>query len=509
LFDETNVVDWGRLGRRAPGDLINSVTVRFTDDTTDDTGAVSVTDTARVQAMGEVLATTLDYPGIRYQSLAIRVAERDLRALSAPLLTGEIVVTREGAGLAPGDVIRLRSARLGLDDIVLRISEVGQGDGRDNGIRLKLAEDVFALGATAIAGGRRAAGTSVTAAPRALTRRLAAEAPYWLLVRELGHSEADRLLAEDPDAGTLVALGERPSADALAAQLWVDPGTGPAQDGLVAFAPSAVLSAEVSDHPEERILPVSGWSEIGEVAIGTLAALGGELIRIDGVTEDSITVGRGCLDTVPIAHEAGTPVLFFDEVASISESQYVAGETLAVRLLPETGSGTLAFALAPEDVVTFEGRGIRPLPPGRVQGNGSYTPDVDALITSALALTWAHRDRLTQTSPVIVDHTGASIGPEPGVSYSIEVRWVDPDAGVGLVPASLAIDAGTATSWSLAPEAVPEAGAPERTSEIELAVRSRRQVEGSWISDREARWFRLTAPFAAGWDRGWGFLWGT
>jgi len=154
LFDETNVVDWGRLGRRAPADLINSVTVRFTDAWTDDTGAVSVTDTARVQAMGEVIATTLDYPGIRYQGLAVRVAERDLRALSAPLLSGEIVVNREGADLGPGDVIRLRSTRLGLHDVVMRLSEIGQGDGRDNGIRLKLAEDVFALGATAIAGGR-------------------------------------------------------------------------------------------------------------------------------------------------------------------------------------------------------------------------------------------------------------------------------------------------------------------------------------------------------------------
>ncbi len=42
-------------------------------------GAASVTATARVQAMGEVIATTLDYPGIRYQKLAVRVAERDLR----------------------------------------------------------------------------------------------------------------------------------------------------------------------------------------------------------------------------------------------------------------------------------------------------------------------------------------------------------------------------------------------------------------------------------------------
>ncbi|MFT4620342.1 MAG: hypothetical protein ACI90Y_001669, partial [Polaromonas sp.] len=41
---------------------------------------------------------------------------------------------------------RLRSDLLGLADVVMRISEIGQGDGRDNGIRLKIAEDVFALG---------------------------------------------------------------------------------------------------------------------------------------------------------------------------------------------------------------------------------------------------------------------------------------------------------------------------------------------------------------------------
>ncbi|WP_323034933.1 phage tail protein [Pararhodobacter sp.] len=509
LFDETNVVDWGRLGRRAPSDLVNSVTVRFTDANTDETGAVSVTDTARVQAMGEVIATTLDYPGIRAQGLAVRVAERDLRALSVPLLTGEIVVNREGADLGPGDVIRLRSDRLGIHDVVMRVSEIGQGDGRDNGIRLKLAEDVFALGATAIAGGRMPSGTGVAAPPRALARCLVEEAPYWLLVRELGHSEADRILAGDPDAGALIATGERPSADALAAQLWIDSGTGPAQEGVVAFAPTAVLAVDVSDHPEDRVIAVTGWRDISEVGIGTLASIGGELVRIDGITQTAITVGRGCLDTVPRAHVAGTPVVFFDEAARITESSWAAGETLAVRLLPETGRGTLAFALAPEDGVTLDRRAIRPLPPGRVRGNGSYVPDVGALISGDLELTWAHRDRLTQTSPVIVDHTGASIGPEPGVGYIIEVRWIDPDTGVAILPAGLVIDAGSGTSWTVTPEDIPESGAPERTAEIEVAVRSQRLADGLWITDREARWFRLTAPFAPGWDRGWGFLWGS
>jgi hypothetical protein len=459
--------------------------------------------------MGEVLATTLEYPGIRYQGLAVRVAERDLRALSVPLLSGEIVVNREGADLGPGDVIGLRSTRLGLDDVVMRISEIGQGDGRDNGIRLKLAEDVFALGATAIAGGRMPSGAGVAAPPRALARRMVEEAPYWLLVRELGHSEADRILSEDPDAGALIATGERPSADALAAELWIDPGTGPAQEGVVAFAPSAILAADLCDDPEARVIPVTGWRDISDVGIGTLASVGGELVRLDGITPTAITVGRGCLDTVPRAHAAGTPVIFFDEAARITEDSWAAGETLAVRLLPETGRGTLAFALAPEDSVMLDRRAVRPLAPGRVQGNGSYTPDVDALVAGNLSLTWAHRDRLTQTSPVIVDHTGASIGPEPGVGYVVEVRWIDPDTGAAILPAGILIDAGTGTSWTLAPDDIPETGAPERTAEIDIAVRSRRLVGGAWLTDREARRYRLTAPFAAGWDRGWGFLWGT
>ena len=509
VFDDTNVVDWGRLGRRAPSDLVNSVTVRFTDAWTDDTGAVSVTDTARVQAMGEVIATTLDYPGIRYQGLAIRVAERDLRALSVPLLSGEIVVNRQGADLGPGDVIQLRAPRLGLGDVVMRISEIGQGDGRDNGIRLKLAEDVFALGATAIAGGRMPTGAGVAAPPRALTRRMVKEAPYWLLVRELGHSEADRILTEDPDVGALVATGERPSADALAAELWIDPGTSPTQEGVVAFAPTALLTTDISDNPEARVIAVTDWRDIGEVGIGTLASINGELVRVDGITSTAITVGRGCLDTVPRAHAAGTPVVFFDEGARITEDSWAAGETLAVRLLPETGRGTLAFARAPEDSVTLNRRAIRPLPPGRVQANGSYTPARDALLFGDLELSWAHRDRLTQTSPVIIDHTGGSIGPEPGVSYLVEIRWIDPDTGAPILPPGLEIDAGTGTHWTLVSEAISEIHAPARTAEIDLAVRARRAVEGGWLTDREARRLRLTAPFAAGWDRGWGALWGS
>jgi len=439
-----------------------------------------------VQAMGEVIATTLDYPGIRSRSLAARVAERDLRALSAPLLTGEIVVTREGAELAPGDVIRLRSPRLGLDDVAMRVSEIGQGDGRDNGVRLRLAEDVFALGASAIAGGRTdTSGGSLSAAPRALTRRLVEEAPYWLLVRELGHAEADRLLDEDPGAGALVAAAERPSADALAAQLWIDPGDGSVEEGLVSFAPTALLGADVSGDPEERDLPVAGWTDLAAVAIGALASLGGELVRIDGVAPDRVTVGRGCLDTVPRAHAAGTPLVVIDAAARITESQYAAGETLAVRLLPETGQGTLAFARAPEDRVTLDRRAIRPLPPGNFRAGGLYR---GALWTGApLRLSWSHRDRLSQTSAVIHDWTAADIGPEPGTTCALSAHALD---AAGATLAQLYAEEGIAGTERILGAEDLAAPRPEGSVALLWRLESRR----AGIASREAASLTLALP---------------
>jgi len=260
---------------------------------------------------------------------------------------------------------------------------------------------------------------------------------------------------------------------------------------------------------EARSLAVTGWSDMGAVAIGSLASLGGELVRIDGIAEDALVVGRGCLDTVPRAHPAGTAIVVVDEAAGLTESAFAAGETVAVRLLPETGQGTLAFALAPEDHVTFDRRAIRPLPPGRLQGNGLFVPDPNALVEGDLTLTWAHRDRLSQTSPVIADTTAGSIGPEPGVGYLVEIAWVDPDTGAAILPPAAAIDAGALISWTLGADDVPEEGAPDRVAEIDVAVRARRLVDGVWIHDREARAVRLAAPFAAGWGDAWGFHWGS
>ena len=494
VFDDTNVVDWGELGRREAADLVNSVTAKFSDARTDQTGSVSVTDTALVQDLGQVVSATVDYPGIRFESLAVRVAERDLRALSAPILSGEITVSRVRANLDPGDVIVLSNPQRGLNGIVVRIVEIDHGDGRANGLRLKIAEDVFGLGQTALVGGDSGAPSSLILPPKPLTRRWVAEAPYWLLVQELGHAQADALLEEDPGVGAIVAAGERPSADALSAQVWSDSGVGYTLEEAVEFVPTALLASDISDDPGERVFTVGGWTGLGDVAIGTLAAIGDELVRIDGVSATALTVGRGCLDTVPQAHPAGTPIVCWQQLANASDAGFAAGETVTIKMLPETGFGTLPLAQAPEDAVTLASRAIRPLPPGDLRGNGTSVVNPNALNLGPVLLTWSHRDRLTQTSSVFDAYDAADIGPEPGVTYVVEIRWVDPNADTTLEPLAAVIDVGTANSMTLTKDDVPLLAAPTGTKHFEVRVQARRTAGTISYEAWQARSIRLFMP---------------
>jgi len=222
--------------------------------------------------------------------------------------------------------------------------------------------------------------------------------------------------------------------------------------------------------------------------------MGDELVRIDGVSATTLTVGRGCLDTVPQAHPAGTPVICWQLLANASETRFAAGETVAVRMLPETGFGTLPLSQAPEDQVTLASRAIRPLPPGDLRGNGAWSVNPNLLNLGPVLLTWAHRDRLTQTSAVFDAYDAGDIGPEPSVTYALEIRWVDPDTDTVVEPPAAVIDAGAATSFTLTKEDVPILAAPSGTKHFEVRVQARRVAGSATYEARAARAIRLFMP---------------
>jgi len=161
-----------------------------------------------------------------------------------------------------------------------------------------------------------------------------------------------------------------------------------------------------------------------DAVAGDLMLIENEWVRFDGISGNDVTVGRGCLDTVPVEHGAGALLWHADNFMDGDDTQYVLGETIAAKVLPITGRGMLDLASAPEDTVTMDQRAARPYPPGNVEFSGSlsaaeYFPSA---VYGDLTVSWAHRDRLQQTSGTVYDFTEADIGPESGTTYTIEIR---------------------------------------------------------------------------------------
>ena len=234
----------------------------------------------------------------------------------------------------------------------------------------------------------------------------------------------------------------RPSSDAISARLAISStGAGYEERGIVDFCPTATLAAPVA--PNVTTLAIAGGIDIDTVRVGSYAMLGAEIVRVDAVTPSVVRVGRGCLDTVPVEHAKGARLFFADDALESDGVEYAQGENVRVKLMPTTSLGKLAIGDAPEQIATMAQRQARPYPPGRFRINGQEYPttmrgDQD------MTVSWAHRDRLQQTA-TIVDTEAASIGPEAGTSYTLELY-----SAAGSLISSASEIAGNAHTFALA-----------------------------------------------------------
>jgi len=101
------------------------------------------------------------------------------------------------------------------------------------------------------------------------------------------------------------------------------------------------------------------------------------------------------------------------------------------------------------------------------------------------ALTWAHRDRLAQTSSVFDDYSSPDIGPEPGVAYEVRIHWVDVVTEETMEPAAAALNVAQATSLTLT-----DADYPQPPIGVEIAAIRVRAVRDGY-DDRAFREYRV------------------
>ena len=420
------IVRLERFERAQWGELPNELTVVYTDWQTGGDATVTVENLAAIQLQGGVINQRRNYPGVNYGPLAARLALRDLRALGSPLARMSLTVARDTLERPPlpGDVFLLNWPRLGIDQMVVRVTGIDTGTLGALEWRIEAMEDVFGLDNAVLAPPPPVIEEPMlTPLPPALV--VAVEIPYWELARTLSRAELDYLTDTDTALGALTAAG---GAGQLNWQLAT--GASPSDLASVAsedYAPLLTLDAALSATEADAIaVPVTAISQPERLVVGDYAYLvdaAGEIREAVAVLafdagSASINLARGVLDTTPQAHPAGTRLIGVGQWLASEGTERAPGESVFVASIPRTSTDQGDAELAANgQPLLLTGRQALPYPPGRIRLNGQIEP---AVVAGDIIIAWAHRDRIQQTAYLVQQDEGDN-GPEPGVTYTVRI----------------------------------------------------------------------------------------
>lgn len=207
LFDtESGILSISDASVASIGSTVNAVQVKYHDWENDEERTVSVKNAAAIVAAGgAVNQVTRDFPGIPVASLALRVAQRELRAVSTALRKFTITMDRRGEDFAPGDVLAIQDPKRGVPKMVVRVGRVEDGTLLDGKITLTVVQDVFTLPATTMAADVPSTWVPPNNTP-CIDQQRVFEAPYFLMVRTMSKADLDYV---GPDSGYIATLNSR------------------------------------------------------------------------------------------------------------------------------------------------------------------------------------------------------------------------------------------------------------------------------------------------------------
>ncbi|WP_017365807.1 phage tail protein [Methylococcus capsulatus] len=471
-FDPGNILRIEEFTRPSWGEITNQVTVVYRDGTTDKDGSVTVQDIAAVQLNGGVVATTVNYPGISRAELANRVAMRELKQLVSPLAKCTFVANRQASGLNIGDVVKLSWPPYGIDQMVMRVARIAYGELANGAVRVECVQDIFGLPQSVYSAPPPSGWTEPTSLPAPCPHQTLFEVPYWSVVKDFT-GESQSLLGDIDDLdGLVAACGSRPSSDAFGFKALARVSGSFTDKGFGIFTPTAVLTAMLPQSAVQVSVGLTSGIGLEEVTAGGLTVIDGEWLKVVSLdlATQTVTLERGMLDTVPASHPAGSRIWFVDGFRHYLTPEYVAGETVRVKLLTRTARGTLPEAAATEMSLPLNKRFIRPYCPGNAQINGKRYPTA---VAGEINVSWATRNRQSQTAYLVLQTEGA-ITPEAG--QTVTVRFYNENGSLRRTVSGIA---GSGTTWPLAQE-LADSGLGRVNAHVKVEIEASRDGYVSW-----------------------------
>lgn len=417
LFDyNSGLLEILRDDSSAPATNINELIVKYRNPISNEDLEVRVQNLASVQSAGKT-TSTVEYPGLPVASLALRIAQRDCRMFAYGLRRYTLTMDRRAWKLAPTKVLRIADPQRGLINMVLRVAEVEDklDDDGEGTITVKAIQDVFGLTATAFAARQPPLWRPPDTTPVGSAFRNVQEVSY----RDLAHAlTTAELQSIESDQGAVLTVAAKPSGLALNYAIWSKTGAEQyIQRDVADWCPTGTLLGPAGLY--DTSLTLTGMSGVNSESVveGQALFVDDEIMKLVSRVGGVLTVERGCADTLPQPHSTGARVWLYDRFAGTDNREYVASETVSLKLLTHTSTGDQDLASAPEDTVTMNRRQVRPYPPGNMKLNGTLYGNV-ATVKGNITFTWAHRDRLSQDD-ALINHLAGSIGPEAGTTYTL------------------------------------------------------------------------------------------
>ena len=474
----SNIIKVESYTRHTRAEMANTVTLKFVEhqEADDEDNAVTVHNIALIQSQGQIVPHVVNYPGISNATVASKVAARELRKVSTELAVVNLIANSAAKDLRPGSVFKFTWPKYGVTSEIMRVVAIDFGTMQNGQITIAALQDIYGTAEALYADVPASNWVNPVSEPVAVVNRRLEEMTYYEMIQVLGESEAAWAEIEDL-GGFLMALYTQPSGDSIEYRMYTRPNSGSYTDkGRYGFTPTGTLAAAIGK--TDTTATLENMRGIDSVFLDSYAYIDDELIQVTAV--DSITgemtLVRGILDTVPAEHLAAARVWFADQFYGTENVQKVDSEIVNVRACTITMLGELDLEDAATNNYTFDARMIRPYPPGKFLLNTASYPES---ITGELTIAWAHRDRLTQTGPIIAQSEG-NIGPEDGTTYTIKI-YGEADTLIRTYSG----ETGTSKVYPLADE-ITDSGLGRLNKSLRVTVTSMRDGFNSWQSQDHA-----------------------
>lgn len=419
-FNEDSISSLTDFNRQAINATVNKVVATYTDKLDHfKEKPVTAQSNASMWMQSSESSSNIDLTYLTDVDVVTQLTQTTLNQLSFPAATGKLTTDRRAWGLARGDCFVLDWAPENIVNLVCRVNDVNYGNVQNNVISINFVEDVFAIGSAVFAPPPPSAWVPPVTGPAPVLVRKVVETTWRDVADQVELANAS---AVPTDISFITVMAKNPNGAAvgydmqthIAAEAYASRGDGE-------FCPTAIVVEATTRAPTNVAVTLTAPDDLHLVEVGTAAEYGGEIVRVVAIDWEELTctLARGCVDTVPVAHAAGTRIWFYDADNGQDNTQYPSGSTLSVKLFTKTEAGILDPTLAPVDALLLAARQARPYPPAYPTLNTLQWPNT---VTGALTVAWRHRNRLTQGTDLI-DANDAGVPLEDNVRYAL--RFLD------------------------------------------------------------------------------------